>query len=136
MGKHAIVVIKNNKEEYLQTYIDSWESYLFLNCKLEDDKDLKPIYELLSTRFNFNEEDVKINYVDVRTHTKFSVKDKIDKEYIHYFFNVETPILSEEKEFTLNDNKYKWFTLNELETDERVQEVNSDVVEYIKELNM
>lgn len=33
MGKHAIMVIKNNKNEYLQYFDNKWNSYLFLNCK-------------------------------------------------------------------------------------------------------
>lgn len=31
---HAIIIIKNEKGEYLQYYDERWNSYLFLNCKL------------------------------------------------------------------------------------------------------
>lgn len=33
MGKHAIIVIKNNRHEYLRYFDNKWNSYLFLNCK-------------------------------------------------------------------------------------------------------
>ena len=39
MGKHAIIIIKNNNNEYLQYYDNIWKSFLFLNCKLFDDKE-------------------------------------------------------------------------------------------------
>ena len=42
-SKHAIIIIKNAKGEYLQYYEDSWNSYLFLNCKQEDSWDITKI---------------------------------------------------------------------------------------------
>lgn len=70
-------------------------------------------------------------------HTKFSESAKIEKEYQHYFYKVEllNPIenLSEEK-FERSNNKYKWFSYDELKNDKRIQQVNSDIVEYIREL--
>ena len=34
MGKHAIIIIKNKENKYLQYYDERWQSYLFLNCKI------------------------------------------------------------------------------------------------------
>ena len=34
--KHAIIIIKNEKNKYLQYYDNRWESYLFPNCKIND----------------------------------------------------------------------------------------------------
>lgn len=36
MSTHAIIIIKNENDEYLQCYDERWNSYLFLNCKLYD----------------------------------------------------------------------------------------------------
>ena len=41
MGIHSIIVIKNEKNEYLQYYDEKWKSYLFLNCKLPNGDDSK-----------------------------------------------------------------------------------------------
>ena len=38
-SRHAIIVIKNNENKYLQYYDERWDSYLFLNCKLHDNSD-------------------------------------------------------------------------------------------------
>ena len=58
------------------------------------------------------------------------------KEYHHYFFKVDIksdiPFMNEET-LNINGKQFKWFSYNELETDKRIQEVNSDVVSYIKE---
>ena len=32
--KHAIIIIKNEENRYLQYYENRWESYLFPNCKI------------------------------------------------------------------------------------------------------
>ena len=33
--KFAIIIIKNKNNEYLQYYDERWNSYLFLNCRIE-----------------------------------------------------------------------------------------------------
>ena len=38
--------------------------------------------------------------------------------------------------FKLNGIKYKCFTYLELMKDERIQKVNSDIVQFVKEFNM
>ena len=35
-SKHAIIIVKNMRGEYLQYYENSWNGYLFLNCKCEN----------------------------------------------------------------------------------------------------
>lgn len=37
-----------------------------------------------------------------------------------------------QKEFNINDIEYKWFTIEELEENERIQKVNGDIVSFIK----
>ena len=57
------------------------------------------------------------------------------RDYEHYFYlvDIDTKTLEAKKEFELNDNKFKWFRMEELENDSRIQEVNSDIVKFIKE---
>lgn len=43
MGKHAIIVIKNEKNKYLQYFDKKWNSYLFLNCKMKNKEDIDSI---------------------------------------------------------------------------------------------
>ena len=128
MGKHSIIVVKNENNEYLQKYIESWSSYLFLNCKVSNYTDIETIKKYVSEELGVT--DIEVNYVDERTHSKFSEKDKIVKEYIHYFFNV---VINEE--YNLPEG-FKWFSIEDMENDERIMEVNSDIVGYIKELKM
>lgn len=133
--KHAIIVIKNKKEEYLQYFDEDWDSYLFLNCKIENESDTKKIENEMASKLKVNK--CNIIYKFDKIHTKFSQRDKIEKEYHHYFFEVVIEEPNNEmcnKEFELDGIKFKWYTYDELLQDKRIQEVNSDIVGYIKNI--
>jgi len=137
MGKHAIIMIKNNKGEYLQYFDERWTSFLFPNCKLINDNHEDLILECLKSKFNLNFNDIFIDYVMDKIHEKFSESDKIIKEYHHYFYQIqysELPNQYKNKAFVNNNIKFAWLSLNELESNERIQEVNSDIVSFIKEI--
>lgn len=139
MGKHAIIVIKNEKNEYLQYFDKKWNSYLFLNCKMKDKDDLDSITSELKKSLGIQKEDINLLFAGERMHTKFSESAKIEKEYQHYFYKVELlkPIDSlNENEVKKQTRIYKWFSYDELKNDKRIQQVNSDIVEYIRELNI
>ena len=139
MGQHAIIVIKNENEEYLQYYDDKWNSLLFLNCKLEDGSNKQKIVDYISNKLGIKKEVIICDYIGKKRHTKFSESAKKDKEYIHYFYNVkikELPNNMKTKEFIFNEEKYIWYSYNELEKDERIQKTNSDIVGFIKEFKM
>lgn len=133
-SRHAIIVIKNENNDYLQYYDERWKSYLFFNCKVNDENDSSKIKDELKEKLSVF--DFKINYRFDKVHTKFSVSNGIDKTYHHYFYEV---ILNDfkyfnEAEFMINNIKYKWFSYDELLTDKRIQEVNSDIVGFIKDI--
>ncbi len=132
-SKHAIIIIKNNDNEYLQCYESSWKSYLFLNCKVKDAKDLEPVKTCVKEKLGV--EPQNITYLFNKIHSKYSLKHQKMREYKHYFYlvDINTKTLEAKKEFELNDNKFKWFRMEELENDSRIQEVNSDIVKFIKE---
>ena len=47
MHKHSIIIIKNEKNEYLQYFDKKWNSYLFLNSKMNNKNDVESIYNKL-----------------------------------------------------------------------------------------
>ena len=132
-SNHAIIIIKNNNNEYLQCYELNWKSYLFLNCKVKDENDLEPLKTCIKEKLGV--EPQNITYLFNKIHSKYSVKHQKMREYEHYFYlvDIDTKTLEAKKEFELNDNKFKWFRMEELENDSRIQEVNSDIVKFIKE---
>lgn len=136
--KHAIIIIKNDKNEYLQYYDKNWKSYLFLNCKLLGDFKEQDIAKEVTQRLKLSNNNLKCKYLEDKIHKKYSVSAEKEKEYHHYFYSIEIenmPIFMNEKVFTLDSIKYSWYSLEELENDSRIQEVNSDIVGFIKEMD-
>lgn len=137
-SKHVIIVVKNNDDEYLQYYDNRWDSLLFLNCKKEDNFSEDIIKDNIFNRFDIDRSNINIKYFGEKTHSKFSVSNQIMKEYCHDFYLVSfnLPDFMNKKEFIYKDINYVWYSMDELETDERIQEVNSDIVSFIKEFNI
>lgn len=126
--KYAIIIIKNDKGSFLQYFDDIWNSYLFLNCKISDEKNKQYIESAISEKFGIKVKN--INLIMDKVHSKFSERDKIVKEYHHYFYNA---ILDEDNS---NENiKIKYFSYKELLEDKRIQEVNSDIVKFVGEID-
>ena len=134
MNTHSIIIIKNEKNEYLQYYDKKWNCYLFLNSKMENKENMESIYNKIKEMLNIEKEDVEISFVGEKIHKKFSESDKIEKEYQHFFYKVN--ILKNIEEFQCFNIKYKWFSFKEFENDERIQKVNSDIIQFVKSFDI
>ena len=126
--KHTILIIKNN-DKYLQYFDERWNSYLFLNTKVQGSVNEKELIKFIEERFNIK--DVTVEYKFDKVHSKYSPTKKKKKTYHHYFYLVKANI--PEEDFTMDNINYKWLSMNYLETDKKIQEMNSDIVSFIKE---
>ena len=130
MHKHSIIIIKNEENEYLQ-YFD--------NSKMNNKNDVESIYNKLKQMLEIEKEDISISFIGEKTHKKFSESAKIEKEYQHYFYKVKLLKSKEkfnQKEFECFDIKYKWFSFEEFQKDERIQKVNSDIIQFVKSFDV
>ena len=126
--KHTILIIKNN-DKYLQYFDERWNSYLFLNTKVQGSVNEKELIKFIEERFNIK--DVTVEYKFDKVHSKYSPTANKEKTYHHYFYLVKENI--PEEDFTMDNINYKWLSMNYLETDKKIQEMNSDIVSFIKE---
>ena len=108
MNTHSIIIIKNEKNEYLQYYDKKWNCYLFLNSKMKNKEDIESIYNEIKEMLNIEKEDVEISFVGEKIHKKFSESDKIEKEYQHFFYKVN--ILKNIEEF--NKKEFQCFNIS------------------------
>lgn len=135
---HSIIIIKNSKGEYLQYFDSRWNSYLFPNCKLINENHKQLINQYLVQNFDFlTSEKYTIEYIMDKIHVKFSESAKINKEYHHYFYNIKLnniPNIMQNPTFIANDKSFKWFSLERLQEDKRIQQVNSDIVSFIRDI--
>lgn len=137
MGKHSIIVIKNNNK-YLQYYDKSWDCFLFMNCKLDDVFSNNTIIDYVSKKLNIDKDEINCRLIGDKIHNKFSESAKKIKEYHHYFYEV---IVNEKKLykndiFEINNVKYKWFSYDELENDKVIKKINGDIISFVREYNL
>lgn len=128
MTNHVIGLIKR-ENKYLLYYDKRWECLLFINYKMLDsfkDLDLKKYIDEL---FNTN---CEVKYIKDIIHTKYSVSHKCNREYHHYFYSIECDISN--KDFILDGIEYKWITINEMKNNNRIMQVNSDIVNFVENI--
>ena len=70
MHKHSIIIIKNEENEYLQYFDKKWNSYLFLNSKMNNKNDVESIYNKLKQMLEIEKEDISISFIGEKTHKK------------------------------------------------------------------
>lgn len=129
-SKHTIIIIKNEKNEYLQYYDNRWNCYLFLNTKIRETIDENQIIEELSQILKTPKVKINLKYLFDKVHTKYSETANRDKKYHHYFYEAKVN-LPDTKEFMINEKKFKYFSKKELENDERIKKVNGDIISMI-----
>ena len=131
-SKHAIIIVKNMRGEYLQYYENSWNGYLFLNCNCENNKDIAKISDTVLEKLGIKP--LKIDYLFTKIHSKYSVKHEKMREYEHYFYLVDIGTeFIDKKEFVINNTKFKWLSMEELENDPEIMQINGDIIGFIKE---
>lgn len=135
MGKHAIIIIKNEQGKYLQYFDQKWNCYLFLNCKLPNGEDINLVKAEVSSKLNIKKENIKVTLLGIKKHKKFSESAKIEKNYKHFFYKLELKKPFNNDDFEINGIHYKWFDDNDFINDVRIQKVNSDIVQFVKEFD-
>ena len=114
---HSIIIIKKDNK-YLNIYDDRWDMLLFPNIK---GNNIENIGKYLENNFNVQIQEDNIKFLFDKVHEKYSLSNKENKTYHHYFYEV-------------NDSNIQgnYYTLEELLSIEKVKENNSDVIGYIE----
>lgn len=134
--RHAIIVIKNKKNELLQYFDEKWGCLLFPNLKLSDENHEKQLIDYLSSQLNISQNQISVKLLTNKVHEKFSVSAQKNKIYNHFIYEIKIknlPMELNEKQFEKNGNKFSWHSFENLENDEKVKNTNQDVLDFIKD---
>lgn len=127
----SLLAIKNANGEFLQKYNAEWKCWLFPYFKSEEENKAaadRNASEIIR-------EKTSAQYVTAAIHCKFSVKDQVYKIYNHKLYTLtlsSAPEHMKEKEFEINDTKYRWMSFSEMESDNEIMEKNEEVVAFVK----
>ena len=139
---HSIVLLKDtfntNSNRYLVYYDSRWNCKLFLNYATitsDMEQDEKNISKHLQMELKVEEDKIIGGYEFEKVHEKFSVSANENKCYRHRFYKyfVTTfPDKLKKDSFEIDGKKFYWMSIAEMENDKRIMEVNSDIVNMVK----
>ena len=120
----SLLAVQDVQGRYLQIYDDRWESWLFPYTRMTEDNKAN----VDSFASELLHKDIDTTYVTTAKHCKYSVSDKIYKIYNHKLYKVQIDDIPD----SLPDDKYKWMSIEDLESDEAIMEKNDDIIAFVK----
>lgn len=129
--KFSLIAVKNPIGKYLQKYDGRWNCWLFPYIKTtENNKENADKYmsELI-------QRPIDTCYIAQTRHCKYSESDNVYKIYDHKLYGVlldQIPEIMQQDEFYIDDVKYRWMSMAELEQDENIMKKNDDVIAFVK----
>ena len=127
----SLLVIVNPNGQYLQKFDNRWESWLFPYIRSSDNNKVDVdnyVSKLLG-------KGVVTEYVTCAKHCKYSVSDDVYKIYNHKLYKLLLDPIPENmlnQTFEIEGNEYRWMSIQEMEKDERIMEVNEEVIAFVK----
>ena len=131
LHEFSLLAIKNPDNKYLQVYDNRWQAWLFPYIKSNDDNKAN-VDHFACSLLN---KDVDMKYIVTAKHCKYSVSDDVYKIFNHKLYTVTLESYPEnmnEDTFLIDKSRYKWMSIEEMERDERVMEVNEEIVAFVK----
>lgn len=127
----SLLAITNSEGKYLQVYDERWKCWLFPYYRTEP-HNKESVDKHASELLKIN---ISTSYVADTTHCKYSESDKVYKRYRHILYShliSDIPESMSENVFELDNKKYSWKTIGELESDSNTMAKNDDVIAFVK----
>ena len=124
----SLIVIKCNNK-YLLRYDKRWKSYLFPYKNTNKDNDPEVIKEVLAKTYGIKDAEIKTKEDTIE---KWSFSAQETKTYHHTFYFVDVPD-ADFKKTKYNDEKYKWFTVDQMKRNKRMKKTNSETLTFVFE---
>lgn len=127
----CLLAVQNSEGKFLQIYDSDWKSWLFPyfrstdNNKASMDANVQELFGPNSSA----------RYIAKEIHCKYSERDNVYKIYNHKLYkplNAQIHDFMNCEEFEYKGTKYKWLSLEELESDANVLKKNSEVINFVK----
>ena len=127
LHKFSLVAIKDEFNSYankvLLYYDNSWKCCFLFSFHTNEYQNEKSILQRLSNKLKIGKDCIRINYISDMLQPKYSEKDHVHKVYQHSLYQYSVtrfPEVMKNNEFEIEGTKYKWWTLEEMETNENI----------------
>lgn len=136
----SIVAIKDTFNEYANRYLlyydKSWNCWFFFSFKTMEEQNEENIRVRLSNALHIPKDNISLYYKLERIQPKYSIKDNMHKVYLHRLYEAKISNFTDEckvDRFEVDGVQYRWMTIEEMETDETIMDINKDVVSMVKD---
>lgn len=140
LHRFSIVAVKDSFNPYpnrfLLHYDEVWKCWFFFSFHTSEYQNEENIKQRLSNQLKIDPRYISIQYISDRVQPKYSERDRVNKVYQHSLYQgivAQFPDSLKQDEFELDGVRYRWWTIEEMEQDENIQEKNRDVVAFVKE---
>lgn len=137
---YSLVAIKDTFNKYpnrfLVYYDERWDCKFFPSYKTIDNNE-DNIKARLSGELKVDSEKISVKFNTFEIHKKYSVSHNEERVYEHRVYSAQLEEFTDmmrQDEFEIDGKTFFWMTINDMEKDERIMEVNSDVVGLIKNI--
>lgn len=127
----SLLIMKNNKGQFLLKYNKRWKCYLFPFTKTIENKKEVGMIEFCKSTLNMDQVEI-INHTEEDI-TKRSISADLIKTYHHDFYIIKCEDkLQSKSKFKINKEKYKWFSIEEMKCNKNIYNKNSETIEYVE----
>lgn len=140
----SLIAVKNGGDElsnrYLTYYDEQWECWFLPNHRSFDSytEDKAKVADYLSTEFKVPQSDFTLGFVGTTTSTKWSTEHNEERTYDYRLYLAAVTRVPDawvvDGEFSIGSKKCRWMSLDDMQSDKRVYEVNHDVIDMLKDL--
>jgi hypothetical protein len=136
----SIVAIKDTYNEYankfLLYYDKAWKCWFFFSFHSQQENDEIHVKTKLSNMIHIPMQEISLEEKGTFLQAKHSVKDDVDKVYLHKLYAGAIKNFSDEiqkNRFEIDGISYRWMSVQEMEENARIMEINNDVVSIVKQ---
>lgn len=128
----SLLVIKDSHGRYLLKKNKRWNTFLLPFSRTKENDDSSAILDFTKESLSLASPSVKkVLETDI---TKHSVSSNISKTYHHTFYQISFAEndLPPKQAFSLNGEKYRWYTIEEMKQDKDMMLKNKETIDFVE----
>ena len=116
-----------------------WKMYLlpYHRTPIDIQQERQRQISFITDNLGIDEKNVEVDFKKQVQTEKHSLSDDLSKTYIHRFSEVKIHITNNKlskKAFWFKGRHYRWYSIDEMKNNKKMQEHNKDVIEILSEL--
>lgn len=128
----SLLVIKDSHGRYLLKKNNRWKTFLLPFSRTKENDDSSAILDFAKETLGVASPSLK-KFLETDI-TKHSVSSNMSKTYHHTFYQISfnENDLPQKQSFTLNGEKYRWYSIEEMKQDRDMMLKNKETIDFVE----